>query len=166
MKQASTTDMHDLPLRGSTAVEMLVNDHEVIKSLLEELTSATSAAQCKRVFERLKAVLTVHNATEENLVYPAIAIDAGKKADSEHLYHETAAADMLVFELDALLRDGDTAAFATKAKKLQTAILEHIDVEESSAFPKLEKHTDPARAAALAASVRKFRHELHMGSAS
>lgn len=165
----ATTQTHatpDLPLRGSNAVEMLVNDHTVIKSMLEDLTTATSARQCKSVFERLKAALTVHNATEENLVYPALAIDAGKKSDSEHLYHETAAADMLVFELDGLLRDGDMERFTPKAKKLQAAILEHIDDEEASAFPKLEQHADTTHAAALTASVKKFRGDMHVGSAS
>ena len=157
---------HTLPLRGSNAVEMLINDHNVIKSMLEELTTASSSRQCKTVFEGLKAALTVHNATEENLVYPALAIDAGKKSDSEHLYHETATADILVFELDGLLKEGDMETFATKAKKLQSAILEHIDDEESSAFPKLEKNVDATHAAMLTASVKKFRGEIHVGSAS
>ncbi len=60
-----------LPVRGDDAVEILRNDHQVIKNLLTELTGEEPQER-KRVFQQLVGVLTIHNATEENLVYPAI----------------------------------------------------------------------------------------------
>ena len=82
-----------LPARGIDAVEILENDHRVIKELLNELMSA-SHSQRSGVIEKLVGVLTIHNATEENLVYPAINKVAGSKLESQHLYHETAGADV------------------------------------------------------------------------
>ena len=149
-----------LPVRGDDAVEILENDHEVIKELLTKLTTATNSKRAE-VLELLKGVLTIHNATEENLVYPAIQKVAGSKLESQHLYHETAEADVLFFELDGLLKEGNDEEFARKALKFQEAVLHHIDEEENKAFPRLEENADPQNAANLASSMREFRSSLH-----
>ena len=73
-----------LPVRGNDAVEILLNDHQVIKGLLSELTAAAGSRR-EAVLEQLKGVLTIHNATEENLVYPAINKVAGSKLEAQHL---------------------------------------------------------------------------------
>jgi hemerythrin superfamily protein len=138
-----------LPARGHDAVEILKNDHQVIKSLLDALISDHGSKR-KEVLEQLKGVLTIHNATEENLVYPAIDKVAGSKTESQHLYHETAEADVLVFELDSLLKERNDAEFALKAKKFHEAVLAHIDEEENKAFPRLQENADPEDAENLA----------------
>jgi hemerythrin superfamily protein len=148
-----------LPARGNDAVEILENDHEVIKELLDQLTSATNSKRAD-VLELLKGVLTIHNATEENLVYPAINKVAGSKLESQHLYHETAEADVLFFELDSLLKEGNDDEFARKAVKFRDAVLHHIDEEENKAFPRLEENGDPQNAASLTESMREFRKSL------
>ncbi|MGA7356197.1 MAG: hemerythrin domain-containing protein [Candidatus Cybelea sp.] len=149
-----------LPTRGRDAVEILKNDHQVIKSLLDELTS-TQGSRRKEVLEQLKGVLTIHNATEENLVYPAIDKVGGSKTESQHLYHETAEADVLVFELDSLLKERDGAEFTLKAKKFHKAVLAHIDEEENKAFPRLQENADPEDTENLTRSVKAFRKSLH-----
>lgn len=149
-----------LPVRGDDAVEILENDHEVIKDLLAKLTTATNSKRAE-VLELLKGVLTIHNATEESLVYPAIQKVAGSKLESQHLYRETAEADVLFFELDGLLKEGNDEEFARKALKFQEAVLHHIDEEENKAFPRLEENADPKNAESLTASMREFRSSLH-----
>lgn len=154
------SDLSPLPLRGNDAVEILLNDHQVIKSLLSQLTQAGQASQRRQVLEQLKAALTIHNATEENLVYPALDKVAGKKSESQKLYHETAAADILIFELDTMLKEGDDSEFESKAEKLQGAVLEHIEDEEDSAFPHIQEKAEPAQAQMLTQSVREFRNSF------
>jgi hemerythrin superfamily protein len=149
-----------LPVRGSDAVEILLNDHEVIKGLLSELTQA-SGQRRQAVIEQLKGVLTIHNATEENLVYPAIDKVAGSKRESQHLYHETAEADVLLFELDSLLKERDESAFSIKAEKFVDAVCHHIEEEEQKAFPRLRENADPEHAETLVDSVKEFRNSLH-----
>ncbi len=158
--------LEELPVRGDDAIEILVNDHQVIKQLLGTLTTATERSKRKHALERLKAALTLHNATEENLVYPALAQIAGKHMKSGHLYHETAATDMLIFELDTLLyKDEDAQEFGKKAEKLQDSILEHIDDEENSAFPDLQKNSEPQEASMLTEAVQQFRKQFHYTTA-
>ena len=154
-----------LPARGNNAVEILENDHQVIKGLLNELVSA-SHSQRSSVIKKLVGVLTIHNATEENLVYPAINKVAGSKVESQHLYHETADADVALFELDSMLKEGDDTEFEAQAKRFQEAVLHHIDEEEHKAFPRLNENADAAHSEMLAESVRQFRHALHFDAAS
>jgi hemerythrin superfamily protein len=149
-----------LPARGHDAVEILINDHQIVKALLEQLSNARDTTQRTGVLEQLKAALTVHNATEENLVYPALAQVAGRKSEAQHLYHETAAADLLIFELDTMLKEGDESDFESKASTLREAILEHIDDEEEKAFPHLRDNAEPQQAQMLTESVREFRSAL------
>lgn len=150
----------ELPTRGHDAVEILVNDHEFVKGLLEQLSNALDAPRRRAVIDRLKAALTVHNATEENIVYPAIAKIGGKTLESQRLYHETAAADVLMFELDTMLKEGDDSLFESKASMLRQAILEHMGVEEDAAFPHLREKAKPEQARLLTESVREFRAAL------
>lgn len=157
-------DMMDLPVRGNTTVEILVNDHRTVKTLLEELVQSTERDARMQCLERLKAALTIHNATEENLVYPALAKVAGKKSESQHLYRETADADMLLFEIDSMLKEGDDEKFSGKAEKFRAAVLEHIDDEEKKAFPHLEDRSDMQHSQMLTESVREFRRKFHVTS--
>lgn len=154
-----------LPVRGNDAVEILLNDHQVIKTLLRELTAA-AGPQREQVLEQLKGVLTIHNATEANLVYPAINKVAGSKLESQHLYHETAEADTMLFELDSMLKERDESEFGTKAEKFAEAVRHHIEEEEQKAFPRLQENADARHTEMLAESVKNFRKSLHFELAS
>jgi len=149
-----------LPAQGRTAVEILLNDHRVIEDLLDELTQATESRR-HAVMEQLKAVMTIHNATEEGLVYPAIATLYGNKLISRQLYHETAEADMLFFELNSLLKQSDESDFKLKARWLRDAVCDHIYEEERKAFPRLNERADRRQAEALTDAVMEFRRALH-----
>jgi hemerythrin superfamily protein len=145
------------PAHGDTAIDILLNDHATIKQLLGELTKARDPEHRKAALEQLKAILTVHNATEENLVYPAIAVVGHDEKESKHLYAETADADVLLFQLDAMLASTNDDAFATMAEKFQGAVREHMQDEETSAFPHLQERAGPEQERKLTESVREFR---------
>ncbi len=154
------SDANLLPLRGSSVHEILENDHEIIKGLLTSLTRAAGTEQRVQILERLKGALTIHNAMEESLIYPALDKVAGHKFETLKLYNETASADILVFQIDTLLKEGDDAKFADKAEKLQSAVFKHIEAEEESALPHLEKGADSDQSQMLLESVREFRGAL------
>lgn len=160
------TEISELPMRGTDAIEILTNDHQTIKSLLSSLTQGTGMSGRQETLERLKAALTIHNATEENLFYPALQVVAGKKSESQKLYHETADADVLVFQLDTMLKEGDDSGFTKTAEKLQAAVLEHIEDEEQKAFKDLREKAEPQQAQMLTQSVREFRSKLRVGGGS
>lgn len=165
MQTRNTTTTGTTGTAANGAIDILIQDHLQIKQLLTTLATAQSPAEQRTTLERLKELLTIHNATEENFVYPAIEKVAGKKHDAEHLYHETAQADVVVFELDTCLKTGDTSGFAENAQKLRDAVLEHIDDEEQKAFPALREKAEPEQTKMLDDAVRKFRASLRFARA-
>lgn len=149
-----------LPVSGSTVHEILENDHEVIKGLLNSLMNSAARMDRMQILEQLKGALTIHNATEENIVYPALDKVAGHKFETLKLYNETAAADILLFQIDTMLKEGDETKFAEKTKKLHDAVFKHIEAEEKSALPHLEKGADSSEALMLLQTVREFRGSI------
>lgn len=147
-------------LKTGDAVQQLIDEHQTIKGLLQRLESA-AGGDANAILEQLKGILTIHNAVEENLIYPALRIVAGKKSESLKLYGETAEADTLIFEIDSMLKEGDLAGFGKRAQKLHAAVLEHIEDEEQKAFKHLQDNAEPAQRQQLNDSVREFRSKLH-----
>lgn len=140
------------------AFATLRRDHDVVKNLLAELVQPGDRTLRRTMLNRLKTTLAIHNATEEGLIYPATRVLAGQKDRSERLYRETAEADVLLFEIDALREDGDDEpAFDEKVVKLRDAILAHIDEEEAAVFPELFDRLGADGCKRLSQSMREFR---------
>jgi hemerythrin superfamily protein len=119
-------------------VAWLKRDHEVIRGYLQTL-SRSSIADGRATFEALKRILSLHNAIEENLVYPALAKVAGARDQAMELFHETAEADILVYTATRAALEDDEPAFNACMQQLTAAILEHVTLEETQAFPALER---------------------------
>jgi hemerythrin superfamily protein len=139
------------------AFAVLKRDHEVVKNLLAELVQPGDRTLRRTMLNRLKTALAIHNATEESLIYPATRVLAGRKDQSERLYRETAEADVLLFEIDALREDRDEPQFDEKVAKLRDAIFAHIDEEEATVFPDLLERLGADGCKRLSQSVREFR---------
>lgn len=143
-----------VPTEGADPIEILINDHRIVKGVLEELPTAVGS-QRTDLLERLKALLTIHNATEENLVYPAIHEIALRPVHAGQLYHQQDDAKIIVWKLERFVEQD--AEFRQLATKLRDAVLAHAKHEEETEFPKLREAADPEQMAALASAVREFR---------
>jgi len=155
---AARTNANPAPVVGNDAVEILENDHRRIKALLSELVEGDEADRATTLDE-LKALLTIHNASEENLVYPAIRVVGKHPGQSETLYHQQDEAKVAVWELDMLARDDRD--FEARAKKLRTAILAHIKKEEEHEFPHLRETAGKDALQELTGALRELRDGLH-----
>ncbi|MFN2448826.1 MAG: hemerythrin domain-containing protein [Candidatus Baltobacteraceae bacterium] len=151
--------------RATGAIEMLISDHQTIKSLLTQLTRSSDSGTRKQTLEELKGLLTIHNSLEENIVYPALAQIARKHTESMHLYEETAAADVLIFEIDTMLKENDDSDFTAKAETLQKAVFEHIEDEEQKAFRDLREKAEPQEMQMLDTSAQEFRRKFRFDGA-
>ena len=145
-----------MPAAGGDAVEILENDHRTIKDLLARLTSGPKEER-EEVLERLKPVVVVHNATEENLVYPAIHVLAQRPMHADKLYHEQDEAKVVVFRLSNL-SPGDPE-FQKKANDLRDAVTTHIEKEEKTEFRHLRDAAGDEMPK-LTDEVRRFRAEF------
>lgn len=144
----------EVATQGDDAIAILINDHIAIKELLTALNEA-SPVEREPLLKRLKLLLTVHNATEENLIYPAIRLLSRRPEAADTLYEQTAHADVVVWMLSNL--DPGDSAFDTNAAQLRDAVLEHVHLEEVHEFPQL-RDAAATEMAKLTADVREFRH--------
>lgn len=92
---------------SGNAIDILIQDHRRIGALMTQIaaTSAGDALQRAALLQRLADLLTIHNASEENLVYPAIRDLANRPQDAATLYHQQDEAKVLVFELDQMPKE-------------------------------------------------------------
>lgn len=141
-------------------VDMLLQDHQQIRACLDELDRASTAQAAAPIIERLKGILTIHNATEETNVYPALAKIAGEMIEPRKLYFETAEADMLLFELDNMAKGNIEGDFGAKCSKFTAALRKHMESEEQHAFPHLREKTTDKEFASLGPAVLEYRSKL------
>jgi hemerythrin superfamily protein len=154
------SDVNVLPVRGNSVHDIVENDHEVIKGLLNSLQHSAERDERMRILEQLKGALTIHNAMEENLIYPALDKVAGHKFETLKLYNETASADIMLFQIDTMLKEGDDTKFSQTCQKLHDAVFKHIEAEEKSAMPHLQEGADSEESQMLMQSVREFRNAI------
>ena len=133
-------------------VDLLLDQHRVIRELCAEVAAAT-VAERERPFRELLRLLAVHEAVEEELVHPYVKrrVEGAREAVVERVEEEREVNKML-FALDAL---GPTnPGFEELFTRFRTALLAHADKEESSEFAGIRSATRPAERTAMAAAVR------------
>ncbi|QRI86851.1 hemerythrin domain-containing protein [Pseudomonas putida] len=122
------------------AIDLLVQDHKLVKKLLEELSATTERAVKKRaeLLHRIEQELQIHTALEEDILYPAIK-KAGGKEEAKMYYEakeEHRTVDALVLP-DLLHTQTGTLEFAGRVKVMKELLEHHIEEEEL--FPTAKK---------------------------
>jgi hemerythrin superfamily protein len=108
------------------ALELLKQDHETVKQLLERGQEA-EPKQRKQIFKEIKTELDTHARIEETIFYPAM---------EEHKQLKT-----VLRELSKLLPNSER--FKPKFKVLKDAVEHHaVEEEEGKMFPKIRKIVD------------------------
>ncbi len=153
----ATAPKGSIATAAGDAIDILLNDHVLVKGLFEQLVSS-DADERVAVLEQLKALLTVHNATEENLIYPTIRFVAARSRDAGTLYHQQDDAEAGLWLIDATIKglvDGDDVD--DQIQILKKAVLAHIRKEEETEFPHLRKALRGSALRLLTDDVRAFR---------
>lgn len=124
------------------AIELLKQDHEKVKKLLEELSNTTERAVKKRteLLQKVALELEVHTTLEEEDFYPAFKQAGGK--DEAKMYHEAKeehrAVEALVLP-DLLNTDPGIVEFSGRLKVLKELLEHHIEEEEEEMFKEAQK---------------------------
>lgn len=140
---------------GGTWLDMVKTQHAMIADTFDKLIAAPGPAARAPLLKKLGYLLTAHSVAEENVLYPAIAMQ-GMTSDSDRLYIEQAHAKVGNAELNKMARMGSDPGFVDKVRALTAAVLHHAkDEEEADIFPKLMHAMDTAGNARLTTLYRE-----------
>lgn len=119
------------------AIELLTNDHQKVKKLLEDISNTTERAVKKRadLLKKIALELQVHTTLEEEIFYPAFK-KAGSREELQ-MFHEAREEHRAVESLvlpDLLKTDPGTVEFAGRVKVMKELLEHHIEEEEQEMF--------------------------------
>jgi hemerythrin superfamily protein len=132
-------------------VELLIAQHDRIRSMFAAVESATGEARQER-FEELRRLLAVHETAEELVTHPSVrTADGGNEVVDARLEEETEGKKMLA-DLDGM--SVDEAGFDTGFAALKASVLAHAEAEEKLEFPLLRANHSRSRLEKMASAIR------------
>jgi hemerythrin superfamily protein len=135
--------------------EALAADHRKVLAALDRLIGLGDQRLAQRglMLLKVKRSLTAHALAEEDVVYPALKLQAEADEDARQLYAEHADIKTYLCRLETLLKDGP--AFREIAGELRELVARHAHQEETVDFPKLRERLDAAAIATMGGSVSR-----------
>jgi hemerythrin superfamily protein len=119
--------------KDTNAVELLRKDHEEVKSLFRDFTSAVENKEKEQIVDKAIRALEVHAAVEESLFYPAVREDSPDARDKlDESLEEHHVVKLLIAELKEM-SPGDER-YAPKFRVLAENVRHHIKEEEAELF--------------------------------
>ncbi len=142
------------------ALSLLRTQHEEVDALFAQyLDFAVQDPHVKRsVFLRIADVLTAHAQIEEELFYPAVRARS-TEALVERSFAEHGDVKGMIGELIDL--DASMPAFDVKVRQLMGMVREHVNEEQGSLFPVVERLLSQAELAELGEKLEARFLELH-----
>ena len=124
------------------ALQLLKEDHQRVKKMLEELDSTTERAEKTRKdgLAKLKQELTIHEAIEEEIFYPALKQHAEAKEIVLEAFEEHDVVDAIMSEIEATPTEDER--WAAKFSVMKENLEHHIEEEEGEMFDKARKVLD------------------------
>ncbi len=142
------------------AFELLEQDHENVKKLLQEGDDTTERGVKTReeLFARIKQELLVHETLEEELLYPTLKEHDQTKEVSLEGYEEHHFANEVIAELEETPVDDER--WGAKFSVLKENIEHHIEEEEEEMFPKARKVLGKDQIAELGEKMQERKSQL------
>lgn len=128
----ASRNVHRAPGSLVDAVQLLEDDHAIVRDLAQAFDDATSSPDRRLIGHQLLTALEIHAAVEETIFYPAMAPsdpDLVAEAVGEHRVVKH-----LVAELRTLALGDDE--FANRLRQIVEEVEHHVDEEEKEMFPK------------------------------
>ncbi|MES2889365.1 MAG: hemerythrin domain-containing protein [Pseudomonadota bacterium] len=143
---------------GGDWLAMIKTHHALVAKTLDEMVASNKVTYARRArMQRTLAYqLTAHSVAEENVIYPAMAMN-GLVTESDKLYLDQAHAKVINAQIE-MTNAKDEAAWFDKVRTLQATVLKHAkEDEEGNLYPKLKQMLDgPTNALLTKAYAREF----------
>ena len=146
------------------AMELLKNDHEQVKKILEEIDSTTEKGVKTReeLSTKFKSEMTVHERIEEEIFYPRLTEQAKTKEIALEGFEEHHVVDMVMAELDDVPFDDET--WGAKFTVMKENIEHHVEEEEGEMFKLARQALESDELEELGARMEARKKELQGAS--
>src|SRR3954447_25797948 len=137
-------------------IELLEHDHREVEEMFAEFGRATDPKERRVIADKIIIELVRHSEAEEQAVYPAMrkALPDGEQL-VEHEISEHSEAEEIMKKLDGM--DPEDAQFGVLMGQLQSAITEHVQEEETEAFPRFRQHVSQDEIDKLGSTVEALK---------
>ena len=137
------------PTEGTDVVDLLVAQHEHVKSLFATLRTAKGEAAAN-TFDDLRMLLAIHETAEEEVVYPALR----KLGADDIVQARLAEEDEAKKALADLEKMGPGAAeFSGSLASFEKDVVAHATAEEREVFPRLRQGLEADQRRTMARAV-------------
>lgn len=142
------------------AFELLEEDHKKVKKLLGELEDTTERGVKTRqeLFARIKQEMLVHEALEEELLYPTLKEHDKTKEVSLEGYEEHHVVNEIMAELEETPVDDER--WAAKFAVMKENVEHHIEEEEEEMFVKARQVLSASQIEELGDRMEQRKKEL------
>jgi hemerythrin-like domain-containing protein len=146
------------------AISLLKDDHTTVKKLLGEVEATTERGVKTReeLFTKIRDELTVHEAIEEEIFYPALKEHSEAKEIVLEGYEEHHAVDVLLAELEGVPFDDET--WGAKMMVIKENVEHHIEEEEGEMFKRARQVLEDEELERLGERMKARKEELQAGT--
>jgi len=139
------------------AIEMLRHQHREVEALFKQMHKATAAEPRRNLCDRIADALAIHAAIEERHFYPSV-----KEKTTEEILLESAEEHLAIKRViaDLLHTDPHDETFAAKVNVLEDEVARHVDEEEETLFPRVERMFDDEALESLGETMEATQAEL------
>ncbi|MEK7357991.1 MAG: hemerythrin domain-containing protein [Bdellovibrionota bacterium] len=144
-----------------TIYDALKKDHETVKALLERLVGSADADKETRnqLIAKIRDELVPHSRAEEAVFYNSLREIDETKDLVAHGYQEHMMAEGLLRTLQ--VAEKVDIGWQQTARKLQDALLHHIENEEGKIFAAAKRVLAPEEAEAFGEAFEQMKPEVH-----
>jgi hemerythrin superfamily protein len=148
----------DSPTRSDgNVVDLMLKDHERITAIIQQFDATPAGKRRRALWDDLMHTLAVHEAAEDDVIYPRLRRDIPAGDSLVALLRE---AGHVKHAVEALENEGaDSRDFASHFHILAAAVLEHIRYEEDEVWPLLRSAETAATLRRLGASYELAKHD-------
>src|SRR4026208_344683 len=147
------------------APTLLKADHDKIKKILSHIEATTERGVKTReeFFNKVKAELKVHEAIEEEILYPALKEHPKAKDLVLEAYEEHNVVDMVMTEIDETPFDDDN--WGAKLTVMKETLEHHSEEEEGEMFGQCRQVFEPEELQELGDEMEARKEELQTEAA-
>lgn len=122
-------------LKTATATEILIQDHELIRSLFRQAEDAGGDERRKKIGDRCLREIEIHSLIEKKIFYPAVRRDLGEERLVAQALIDHEAAERMINELKGLAAG---ERYNIRFRALREIVEPHIEEEEAGMLPRVE----------------------------